>query len=148
MSLHVAGDKFSTSNFPKVLMSLPIEGSLNYLAILILIIISLVVASAILIINKIMGKKPTLHARKKYDTYECGVEYEGDAHQQFSVRYYLVGIIFLIFDVEVVFMYPWSIVYQSYIKTGPLILLEMGLFFMLLLGGYLYLRLRGALSWD
>jgi NADH-quinone oxidoreductase subunit A len=129
-------------------MSLPIEGSLNYLAILILIIISLVVASAILIINKIMGKKPTTNIKKKFDTYECGVEYEGDAHQQFSVRYYLVGIIFLIFDVEVVFMYPWSIVYQSYIKTGPLILLEMGIFFVLLLGGYFYLRLRGALSWD
>ena len=129
-------------------MSLPIEGSLNYLAILILMIISLVVASAVLIINKVMGKKPNEITKKKYDTYECGVEYEGDAHQQFSVRYYLVGIIFLIFDVEVVFMYPWSIVYQSYLKTGPLILLEMGLFFMLLLGGYLYLRLRGALSWD
>jgi NADH-quinone oxidoreductase subunit A len=129
-------------------MSLPIEGSLNYLAILILVIISLVVSSAILIINKVLGKKPKEITKKKYDTYECGVEYEGDAHQQFSVRYYLVGIIFLLFDVEVVFMYPWSVVYQSYLKTGPLILIEMGLFFVLLLGGYLYLRLRGALSWD
>ncbi len=129
-------------------MSLPIEGSLNYLAILILIIISLVVSSAILIINKVMGRKPREITKKKYDTYECGVEYEGDAHQQFSVRYYLVGIIFLLFDVEVVFMYPWSVVYHSYLKTGPLILIEMGLFFVLLLGGYFYLRLRGALSWD
>jgi NADH-quinone oxidoreductase subunit A len=148
LSLHVAGDKFLASNFPKVLMSLPIEGSLNYLAILILMIISVVLASALLLVNKVLSRIPREYTKKKFDTYECGVEYEGDAHQQFSVRYYLVGIIFLIFDVEVVFMYPWSIVYQSYIKTGPLILLEMGLFFMLLLGGYLYLRLRGALSWD
>jgi NADH-quinone oxidoreductase subunit A len=129
-------------------MNLPIEGSLDYLAILILMIISLVIASVILTLNKIMGRVPKEVTKKKYDTYECGVEYEGDAHQQFSVRYYLVGIIFLIFDVEVVFMYPWTVVYQTYLKSGPLILAEMGLFFVLLLGGYFYLRMRGALSWD
>jgi NADH-quinone oxidoreductase subunit A len=129
-------------------MNLPIEGSLDYLAILILMLISLVIASVILTLNKIMGRVPREVTKKKYDTYECGVEYEGDAHQQFSVRYYLVGIIFLIFDVEIVFMYPWTVVYQTYLKSGPLILAEMGLFFVLLLGGYFYLRMRGALSWD
>ncbi len=129
-------------------MYLPIEGSLNYLAILILTIIGVVIAVAIISINKIFGQRPREITKKKYETYECGVEYEGNAHQQFSVRYYLVGIIFLIFDVEVVFMYPWTLVFQTYAKAGPLILLEMGLFFMLLLGGYFYLRLRGALSWD
>jgi NADH-quinone oxidoreductase subunit A len=129
-------------------MFLPIEGSLDYLAVLILMIIGVVIATAIISINKLLGTRPKEVTPKKYETYECGVELEGDAHQQFSVRYYLVGIIFLIFDVEVVFMYPWTLVYQTYLKTGPLILLEMGLFFVLLLGGYLYLRLRGALSWD
>ncbi len=129
-------------------MFLPIEGSLNYLAVLILMILAVVIASAVIIINKILGKKATGSTRTKYDTYESGVGAVGNAHQQFSVRYYLVGIIFLIFDVEVVFMYPWTLVYQTYIKTGPMILMEMGLFFVLLLGGYFYLRLRGALSWD
>jgi NADH-quinone oxidoreductase subunit A len=129
-------------------MNLPVEGSLDYLAILILVLISLVIATVILTLNKIMGRVPSEVTKKKYDTYECGVEYEGDAHQQFSVRYYLVGIIFLIFDVEVVFMYPWTMVYKTYLKSGPLILAEMGLFFVLLLGGYFYLRMRGALSWD
>lgn len=129
-------------------MDLPHEGSLNYLAILILMIVAVVIAVAVVGINKLLGIKPKEPTSIKYDTYECGVEYLGNAHEQFSVRYYLVGIIFLIFDVEVVFMYPWTLVYQSYIKTGPLILLEMGLFFVLLLGGYFYLRARGALSWD
>lgn len=129
-------------------MSLPIEGSLNYLSILILMIIALVVTSAIVIINQVFGKKGVISSVKKHATYESGVHPEGDAHQQFSVRYYLVGIIFLIFDVEVVFMYPWTLTYHTYLKSGPLILLEMGLFFILLLGGYIYLRLRGALSWD
>ncbi|HXH30421.1 MAG TPA: NADH-quinone oxidoreductase subunit A [Bacteriovoracaceae bacterium] len=118
------------------------------MSVLILMIIAVVIAATVIGINKIMGKVPSEITRKKYETYECGVEYEGNAHQQFSVRYYLVGIIFLIFDVEVVFMYPWTLVYQTYLKSGPMILMEMGLFFTLLLGGYLYLRLRGALSWD
>lgn len=129
-------------------MSLPIEGSLNYLAVLILVIISVVLSVVIIGLNKLTGRKPSEITRAKYDTYECGVGYEGSAHQQFSVRYYLIGIIFLLFDVEVVFMYPWTLTYQTYLKSGPVILLEMGLFFTLLLGGYLYLRLRGALNWD
>lgn len=129
-------------------MFLPIEGSLDYLAVLILATIAVVIALAVVGINKLLGTRAKASTRKKYETYECGVEYEGDAHQQFSVRYYLIGIIFLIFDVEVVFMYPWTLVYKTYLTTGPLILLEMGLFFMLLLGGYFYLRLRGAFSWD
>lgn len=129
-------------------MFLPIEGSLNYLSILILTVIGLVLSIALLGLNKLTGRKPSEVTKKKYDTYECGVTPVGSAHQQFSVRYYLIGIVFLLFDVEVVFMYPWTLVYQNYLKTGPAILLEMGLFFTLLLGGYLYLRLRGALNWD
>ncbi len=129
-------------------MFLPTEVSLNYLSIVILMVIAIALAAIILGLNKLTGRKPSEVTRIKYDTYECGVNYEGSAHQQFSVRYYIIGIIFLLFDVEVVFMYPWTLVYQTYLKTGPLILLEMGLFFALLLGGYFYLRLRGALNWD
>lgn len=129
-------------------MSLPIEGSLNYLAVLVLMIIAVFLSSVIMGLNKITGRRARETTRAKGDTYECGVGYEGSAHQQFSVRYYLIGIIFLLFDVEVVFMYPWTLTYQTYLKSGPMILLEMGLFFTLLLGGYLYLRLRGALNWD
>ncbi len=129
-------------------MSLPIEGSIDYLAIFILMLLALIIAGAVVSLNGILGKKKTELTPKKFDTYECGVTYEGTAHQQFSVRYYLVGIIFLIFDVEVVFMYPWTLVYKHYLKTGPFILLEMGFFFLLLLGGYVYLRRRGALKWD
>lgn len=129
-------------------MSLPIEGSLNYLAVLILMFIAVALSVIIIGLNKLTGRKPSEITRAKYDTYECGVGYQGSAHQQFSVRYYLIGIIFLLFDVEVVFMYPWTLTYQTYLKSGPVILLEMGLFFALLLGGYFYLRLRGALNWD
>lgn len=129
-------------------MSLPVEGSLNYFSILVLIIFSLIVTGAMVGINKLLGRRAKESTPKKFETYESGVKGIGDAHQQFSVRYYLIGIIFLVFDVEVVFMYPWTLVYHTYLKSGPLILMEVGLFFVLLLGGYFYLRLRGALSWD
>jgi NADH-quinone oxidoreductase subunit A len=119
-----------------------------YLAAGVLIVIALVIATAVLTLNRIFGQKPKETTAKKGDVYECGVTYEGDAHQQFSVRYYLIGIVFLIFDVEVVFMYPWTLVYQSYLKTGAFILIEMALFILLLLGGYIYLRKRKAFSWD
>jgi len=129
-------------------MTLPIEGSMNYLAILVLAIAGIFITTAVLIVNKILGKKGAIHTKKKFEVYESGVNPMGDAHQQFSVRYYLIGIIFLVFDVEVVFMYPWSLVYKSYLSEGPLILIEMAVFFFLLFGGYIYLRLRGALNWD
>jgi NADH-quinone oxidoreductase subunit A len=119
-----------------------------YLAAGVLILIALVIASAVLILNKIFGQTPREVTKIKGDVYECGVHYEGDAHQQFSVRYYLVGIIFLVFDVEVVFMYPWTLVYKTYLKTGPFILFEIGFFVLLLLGGYIYLKKRKAFSWD
>lgn len=129
-------------------MNLLNEATLNYSAVLILAAIGILLSIIIMGLNKLTGRRPSEITRAKYDTYECGVGYEGSAHQQFSVRYYVIGIIFLIFDVEVVFMYPWTLAYKTYLNAGPVILYEMGIFFALLLGGYIYLRRRGALNWD
>ncbi len=129
-------------------MTFQLDGSLAYIAVAILAFIAVSLSSLLLGLNRLTGKKADEITKKKYEIYECGVEYLGDAHEQFSVRYYLVGIIFLVFDVEVVFMYPWTLVYHTYLKYGPFILLEMGLFMALVLGGYIYLRRRGAFSWD
>ena len=121
---------------------------ISYAAVAGMMIIGLIVTSALLIINKILGKRPEEITPKKSDIYECGVDYVGDAHQQFSVRYYLVALIFLLFDVEVVFMYPWALTYKIYVQTHSFIIWEVVLFSAVLLGGYLYLRLRGAFDWD
>jgi len=129
-------------------MSIQNQDFLAYLAVFVIIVIALTITTVILLLNKLLGQRPNEVTRIKGDTYECGVQYEGDAHQQFSVRYYLIGIIFLIFDVEVVFMYPWSLVYKSYISQGYFIMIEMVIFVLMLLGGYIYLRRRGALNWD
>ncbi len=129
-------------------MNTPLLDASGYLAVLILTIIGLIITGSMLFLNSIFGEKPKEISPKKMDTYECGVDYEGDARQQFSVRYYLAGIIFLIFDVEVVFMYPWTLVYKSYLSQGPFILVEMAVFMFLLFGGYLYIRKRKAFEWD
>ncbi len=125
---------------------LPLDAA-PYVAAVILAVIALVITSAMLMLNKILGQTPRENTSKKGEPIECGVPYEADGHQQFSIRYYLVGIVFLIFDVEVVFMYPWAMVYKSYLAQGLFILNSMAFFMVLVLGGYIYLRRRQALSW-
>lgn len=120
----------------------------SYLAVFGMIVIALIITSVMLLLNKLLGKKPQETTAKKGSTYECGVDEVGEGNQQFSVRYYLVALIFLLFDVEVVFMYPWSLAYKTYLKQGGFIVWEVVFFAAVLLGGYLYLRLRGAFDWD
>jgi len=121
---------------------------LSYLAVVIVTLGATVIGCAMLLMNKIFGQRPREVAPSKGDIYECGVPFQGDAREQFSVRYYLVAIIFLLFDVEVVLMYPWALVYKDYLLSGPVIIFQMAIFAATLLVGYLYLRLRGAFNWD
>ncbi len=120
----------------------------GYIPVLIVIVIALTIACVMLWLNHLLGQIPREITPKKYDTYECGVPYEGSAHQQFSVRYYLIGIIFLVFDVEVVFMYPWALIYKKMVAVNFFVVYEMLFFLSILVVGYVYLRLSGALDWD
>ncbi|MDH4468662.1 MAG: NADH-quinone oxidoreductase subunit A [Bacteriovoracaceae bacterium] len=120
----------------------------GYLPILLVLVIAITIGGVLLLINHLLAKAPLEVTPKKYEVYECGVEPEGSARQQFSVKYYLVGIIFLIFDVEVVFLYPWTIIFKDSIKDSYVILAQMIMFSFLLIGGYLYLRMRGAFDWE
>lgn len=129
-------------------MQTEVSSLVSYLGVVGMILIAVIITSALLVINLIVGKRAREVTQKKGDTYECGVDYVGDAHQQFSVRYYLIAIIFLLFDVEVVFMYPWSLVFKTYYNQGTLLIWEVALFSLVLFGGYVYLRLRGAFDWD
>jgi NADH-quinone oxidoreductase subunit A len=120
----------------------------SYLPILILLLVGAVIGIALISANKIFGKKPSVTHPERYDAYECGVPTIGDARQQFSVRYYLIGIVFLLFDVEVVFMYPWAVVYKKFLTQGPFILFQMLTFFVILGIGYVYLIGRKGLDWE
>jgi NADH-quinone oxidoreductase subunit A len=81
----------------------------------------------------------------KDEVFECGNPPTGPARQRFSVSFYLVAILFIVFDVEVVFLYPWAIVFRSLGTAG---LVEMGIFVAVLGGGLAYVWRRGALAWD
>jgi NADH-quinone oxidoreductase subunit A len=91
----------------------------------------------------LLGKRvPT---KQKLSTYECGNEPFEDARGRFPVKFYLIAILFIIFDIEVVFLYPWAVVYKKLALFG---LIEMAVFLLILLAGYFYIIKKGALKWE
>ena len=87
---------------------------------------------------------PSNKTKDKLDTYECGEEAEGSAWLQFNIRFYVIALIFLIFDVEVVFLFPWAVVFK---EMGLLALIEMGIFLLILITGLAYVWVKSDLDW-
>ena len=87
---------------------------------------------------------PSNKTKDKLDTYECGEEAEGSALLQFNIRFYIIALIFLIFDVEVVFLFPWAVVFK---EMGLLALIEMGIFLLVLIAGLAYVWVKSDLDW-
>jgi len=115
----------------------------NYLPILVHFVVVLLIASAIMGLSAWVGvKRPS---REKLAPYECGIPPVGDARERFSVSYYLVGMLFILFDVEIAFLFPWAVVYRSLKWFG---FIEMLLYIVILLAGYLYVWKKGALDWS
>ena len=115
----------------------------DYIPVAIQLIAALAVGGGILLVSSLVGKKRP--SREKLAPYECGVTPVGNARERFSVSFYLVGILFILFDVEAVFLYPWAVVYKSLKWFG---FLEMFLYIVILLAGYLYVWKKGALDWT
>ena len=88
---------------------------------------------------------PKRKSKIKLDPFECGIESQGNARVPFNIKYFLVAILFVLFDVEVIFMYPWAVNFKELGLTG---FVEMLVFIGLLLIGFFYLRKKGALNWE
>ncbi|MHC1706828.1 MAG: NADH-quinone oxidoreductase subunit A [Bacteroidales bacterium] len=88
---------------------------------------------------------PKRMSKAKLENFECGIEGMGNARSPFSVKYFLIAILFVLFDVEVIFMYPWAV---NFYDLGALGFFEMLVFLGLLMLGFLYIVLKGALKWD
>ncbi len=88
---------------------------------------------------------PKRHSKKKDDAFECGIESIGDARTPISVKYFLVAILFVLFDIEIVFMYPWAVNFKQLSWSG---FYEMLVFMGLLLVGFLYVLKKGILKWE
>ena len=115
----------------------------DYIPIIIqsIIVIGFVVTSMLLTHN--LG--PKRNTKQKLQNFECGIEGMGNARSPFSVKYFLIAILFVLFDVEVIFMYPWAVNFKELKMSG---FWEMVLFTIVLLSGFIYIILKGVLKWD
>jgi NADH-quinone oxidoreductase subunit A len=115
----------------------------TYFPVLVQITIAVVVAGALVALSYLIGKR--VKDRVKDSPYECGIAPTGSARERFSVKFYLVGIVFILFDIEAVFLYPWAVVYRE-LKMFAFV--EMLLFVVLILVGFFYVWKKGALDWS
>ncbi len=119
----------------------------DYIPILIIMSLAVIMAIAFAVVSKLFGPKNPNPI--KLSTYESGMEPVGTARTRFSVKYYMAAMLFIIFDIEIVFMYPWAVSFKSfegYYLTYALI--EMIVFIGILIVGYIYMLRKGALKWD
>lgn len=119
----------------------------TYIPIIIIIAISVLFAAVNVKFSSLFG--PSRPSKEKQSTYESGVEPVGTAHDRFSVKFYMVAVLFILFDIEVVFLYPWAV---SFINLDSVKMLysfiSVIVFIVILLVGYIYIIKKGALKWD
>ena len=116
---------------------------LSYLPILFLTLLAAGFALATLLLSSVLGpRRPSLD---KLSPYECGIDPVGSARDRFSVKFYLVAMLFIVFDIEIVFLYPWAVILNS---LGLFGLVEMIFFLGILLIGLLYVWKKGGLEWT
>jgi len=120
----------------------------DYLPILLMFIVAAGFAVGNIVLSQFVGqRKGTI---TKLMPYECGKDPVGSARTRFSVKFYLIAMIFILFDIEVIFLVPWAVVFKTLIARGlgTLAYVEMMLFIGLLLVGYIYVRKKGAFDWG
>jgi|SRR5579871_4942146 len=114
-----------------------------YFPVLVQAAIALALAAGLIGASSALGKRA--RSPQKDTPYECGMAPAGSAQERFSVKFYLVGMIFILFDIEAVFLYPWAVVYRELKMFG---FVEMLIFIALVLVGYFYVWKKGALDWS
>ena len=119
----------------------------DYLPILLEAVVAVGFAASALIFSVLLGKVGRSSGVKQ-DAYECGMLPIGNAQPRFSVKFYLVAMLFILFDIEIVFMYPWAVVYRDMIKEGWTIFWSMFSFVSILTVGYVYALKKGVLNWK
>ncbi len=120
----------------------------NYLPVLIFLVIATGLATIMLLLGTLLGRltaRGTHADAAKRSPYECGFEAFEDSRMKFDVRYYLVAILFIVFDLEIAFLFPWAVAMG---KLGLFGLIAMGIFLAVLVVGFIYEWKKGALEWD
>ena len=122
---------------------MPTSYSETYFPVLVQIVIAVLVASGLVALSYLLGKR--VKSPLKDTPYESGIAPTGSARERFSVKFYLVAIVFILFDIEAVFLYPWAVVYRE-LKMFAFV--EMFVFIVLILSGFFYIWKKGALDWS
>ena len=115
----------------------------SYIAVGYLLIIALLMVPITMILGKFF--RPSRFEVTKLEPYECGIEIKDAPKGRFSVHFYIVAVVFLVFDVETVFLFPWAVAFD---KLGLFGFIEVGIFLLLLIAAYIYAYLKGALRWE
>ncbi|MGR6088664.1 MAG: NADH-quinone oxidoreductase subunit A [Arcticibacter sp.] len=122
-----------------VILSVPAD----YFPIAIMFVVAIGFVLTTIFATHLLG--PKRKSDVKLDTFECGIEPQGNSRIPFSIKYLLVAILFVLFDVEVIFMYPWAV---NFLKLGLFGFLEMIVFICLFMLGFFYIIKKGALNWE
>jgi NADH-quinone oxidoreductase subunit A len=121
----------------------------NYFPVLVFIFVALIFGCVPIIVGRLVG--PHRPDPEKLSAFECGFEAFEDARMKFDVRYYLIAIIFILFDLEIAFLFPWATIFKEIVNTESVKLfgfIEMLVFIAILVVGYVYAWARGALDWE
>jgi NADH-quinone oxidoreductase subunit A len=115
----------------------------TYAPLLLMFLLACGLAGALVVVSTLVGRHK--RTREKDQPYECGIRPTGDAREPFSVHFYMVALVFILFDIEAIFLYPWALVYHDLNLFG---FVEMVLYIIILLAGYIFLWKKGALDWN
>lgn len=121
----------------------PESTAIDYLPIVMMLIVAGGFVAGTMVVTHLLG--PKKKSKIKLETFECGIESVGNARTPFSIKYFLVAILFVLFDVEVIFMYPWAVNFK---ELGAIGFVEMLTFMGFLLVGFFYIIKKGALTWE
>ncbi len=119
----------------------------DYLPVALQIIVAVGFAASALLVSVLLGKTGRRN-RVKDSAYECGMVPQGEVQPRFSVKFYLIAMLFILFDLEIVFMYPWAVVYRDMIRNTSVIFWSMLSFVSILMVGYVYALRKGVLDWK
>jgi NADH-quinone oxidoreductase subunit A len=141
-----------TPNSPLGFLKMDQAPSINYIPILLIFVMAGGLATVIIFLSRFVGRhRPT---KEKLEPYECGVEPVGSARERQSVKYYLVAMVFLLFDIEIIFLVPWAVIFKNALSDPAFQSLrwvlygEMMVFIVVLLAGLFYVWRKGILDWS
>lgn len=118
----------------------------DYFPIFLVFILATTVALFILVLTHFIG--PKAKNRVKLMAYESGVDPIAKSRMRFSIKYFIIALLFIIFDIEIIFLYPWAVVFKKFLSNGSFIFVEMVIFLAILIFGYIFVWRKGALEWE